>query len=47
MNKVGGITIEHNVFNNIKSDIIAMDRTKVGMKINIRHNEFRNFGEVR
>ena len=44
MNKVGGITIEHNVFNNIKSDIIAMDRTKVGMEINIRHNEFRNFG---
>ncbi len=41
---VGDITIEYNVFNNIKSDIISMSRTKVGMEINIRHNEFRNYG---
>ena len=41
--KVGNITIEHNVFERIQSDIIAMDRTKVGQEINIRHNQFRNF----
>ena len=43
-NLVGGITIEHNVFSNIKSDIISISRTKVDMEIIIRHNAFLNYG---
>ncbi|SKC48261.1 Ig-like domain (group 2), partial [Acholeplasma oculi] len=42
-NIFGDIHILHNTFNNIKSDIIALDRTMVGTEINIRNNEFLNF----
>lgn len=39
----GDIHIEFNTFNNIKSDIIALDRTMASSEINIRSNEFTNF----
>ncbi|PII03729.1 Ig-like domain-containing protein [Acholeplasma laidlawii] len=42
-NLFGDIHIEDNVFTNIKSDIISLDRTMVNAEINIKYNEFRNF----
>jgi uncharacterized protein YjdB/N-acetylmuramoyl-L-alanine amidase CwlA len=39
----GDIYINNNLFENIQSDIISLDRTKVGTEINITNNEFRNF----
>ncbi len=42
-NVFGDITISNNLFNNIKSDIISIDRTMVNKSIDITNNQFRNF----
>lgn len=42
-NVFGDISIENNVFDNIQSDIINIDRTMVDSQILIRYNDFLNF----
>ncbi|HHW79356.1 MAG TPA: hypothetical protein GX742_00980, partial [Acholeplasmataceae bacterium] len=40
----GDIFIEDNVFENVQSDIISLDRTMADTQISIMNNEFRNYG---
>src|SRR5690554_3171553 len=42
-NIFGDINITNNIFENIKSDIISIDRTMIDEEINILNNEFINF----
>lgn len=43
-NVFGNIYIQNNEFNNIKSDIINIDRTMADTEINISNNAFTNYG---